>query len=135
MTDTSEAALMKHRDYPRHQPYPTRKNSDTCQLYATQAIPHRSPPRPEDSHGVLAAVEDAGIYSMPCSDSSIAAQCPAVSTSDILTWKASAQAGKTIATPSSFGLPKPIYPRFPTQDHKATALQWRRIDKALQKQS
>ena len=72
---------------------------------------------------MLAAVEDAGTYSMLCPDSSTTAQYPAVSTSDILTWKASAQAGKTIATPSSFGLPKPIYPQFPTQDHKAGALQ------------
>ena len=72
---------------------------------------------------------------MSSSGSRIAAKYPAVPTSDIATWQASAQAGKTTATPSSFGLPKPIYPRFPTQDHKATALQWRRIDKALQKQS
>ena len=69
--------LMTEGGYPRHQPLPTRKNSDTCQLHATQTILHRSSPRPEDSGGMLAAVEDGGTYSVLCSDSSIAAQYPA----------------------------------------------------------
>ena len=46
---------------------------------------------------------------MLSNDNSIAAQQPVAYTSDSLSCYAWAPAGKTTVTPSSFGMPKPIY--------------------------